>query len=498
VSASSVDVSSDPRTGEQLAEHPVSTPAEVDAAVQGAAAAADDVARVGPAVRAAWLEAIAQGLEARADELVALADRETGLGTARLTGEVARAAGQLRFYGAVAAEGSYLGATLDSATATASALARVKVPLGPVAVFGASNFPFGFGVLGNDTASAIAAGCPVVVKGHPAHPGLSRLLGEVATEALASAGAPAHKFSLVTGFDSGGRLVEADEIAAVAFTGSEAGGMALWRAAQQRRTMIPVYAEMGTVNAAVVTPAAAAAMATVAAGFVGSFTLGTGQFCTKPGLLLAPRGADAPALVARALEEAAPAAPMLTSTMATSCHRGVEELLHAGASVVTTVAGPGTGWSTDATVLTAPLSALQYGSRLLEECFGPVALVVEYDDVDALPSVLQVLPGALAATVLAADDDPHLSPLLNALARTVGRVIVNGWPTGVAFSWAQHHGGPWPATTAPAATSVGAAALDRFVRPVAWQGVPDSALPPALQADNPWGLPRRVDGRLVP
>ena len=494
----SVDVSHDPRTGEVNAELPVSTPSEVRAAVAAAAGAADGVASAPPAVRAEWLDHIAKGLEARADELVSLADRETGLGEARLTGEVARAAGQLRFYGSVAAEGSYLRATLDSATSTAPALARVSVPLGPMAVFGASNFPFAFGVLGNDTASALAAGCPVVAKGHPAHPLLSRLLGEIAVSSLAAAGAPDGAFRLVTGFESGTLLVTDEEIAAVAFTGSEAGGMALYRAAQQRRTVIPVFAEMGTVNTAVVTPAASSDMAAWAEGFVGSFTLGTGQFCTKPGLLLAPRGADAPALVAEALRAAAPAAPMLTSAMATSCQRGVEELVHAGASVVTSVSGSGTGWSTDATVLSAPVSALEPGSRLLEECFGPVALIVEYDDVSTLPSLISKLPGALAAGVLAAADDEDMPGLLAALSKKVGRVLVNGWPTGVAFSWAQQHGGPWPATTNPAATSVGAAALDRFVRPVAWQNVPDAALPPALQADNPWGLPRRVDGRLVP
>jgi NADP-dependent aldehyde dehydrogenase len=412
----------------------------------------------------------------------------------RLTGELARAAGQLRFYGSVAAEGSYLRATID----TDPGLARVSVPLGPVAVFGASNFPFAFGVLGNDTGSALAAGCPVVVKGHPAHPALSRALAEVAVSSLAAAGAPNSTFSLVTGFESGAALVEADEVTAVAFTGSEAGGMALWRAAQQRRTVIPVFAEMGTVNTAVVTPAAAAELSTVAKGFVESFTLGVGQFCTKPGLLLAPRGADAPAVVAQALEAAAPSGPMLTSAMATACQRGVSELVDAGASVVTSVTGTEAGWSTDAAVLSAPLSALVPGSRLLEECFGPVALVVEYDDVDAVLALVEQLPGALAASVIAASEDEHLQPLLDALSKKVGRVIVNGWPTGVAYDWAQHHGGPWPATTVPTATSVGAAALDRFVRPVTWQGAPDHVLPPPLRADNPWGIPRRVDGRLLP
>jgi NADP-dependent aldehyde dehydrogenase len=491
------EISYDPRTSEVVGQARSSTQQEVRHALASAAAAAPAVAGAAPVVRRRWLEALADALEAHAEELIELADRETGLGVARLTGEVARTAGQLRFYGAVAEEGSYLGAVRDDPDGTAPALARVNVPLGPVAVFGASNFPFAFSVLGNDTASALAAGCPVVVKAHPAHPLLSEVLAGIASPALAEAGAPEGTFALVAGYEAGTDIVTADETAAVAFTGSERGGMALWRLANQRERVIPVFAEMGTVNPAVVTPIASRDIDEIAAGFVGSFTLGSGQFCTKPGLLFAPRGCQAPAAVASALRAAAPAATMLTGAIATAVARGVEELLQVGASVVAQVAGSGAGWSADTTVLSTSLEALQPGSRLLEECFGPVALVVEYDDLATLHETLAVLPGALAASVFAADDDPDLPPLLASLSARVGRVAVNNWPTGVAYTWAQQHGGPWPATTQPAATSVGAAALGRFVRPVAWQNVPDAALPPALQTANPWGIPRRENGRLT-
>ena len=289
------------------------------------------------------------------------------------------------------------------------------------------------------------------------------------------------------------------EVAAVAFTGSQRGGLALWRLAIQRDVVIPVYAEMGTVNPVVMTTAAAARTEEIAAGFVGSFTLGAGQFCTKPGLLLAPTGYDVPARVAAALQSARPTGWLLTEGIAAAYGSGVAELVGAGAEVLGRVPGPAEGWSADATVLVVAAADLKPGSRLLEECFGPVALVAEYADHHELTEVLEALQGALAASVMSAGpEDPETPDLVGALTPLAGRVAVDDWPTGVAFTWAQQHGGPWPATTFPSATSVGAAALDRFTRPVTWQSAPASALPPALQEDNPWRLPRRVDGRLMP
>ncbi|MQY10088.1 Alpha-ketoglutaric semialdehyde dehydrogenase [Streptomyces sp. RB5] len=485
----------DPTTGLPGGTIEETPPDEVTAAVARSAAAAPWVAGAAPAERRGWLYAVAAALEEHRGELAALAQSETALGLPRLEGEVLRAAGQLRFYADVAVEGSYLAATLDEATATAPALARVNQPLGPVAVFGASNFPFAFGLLGNDFASALAAGCPVVAKAHPAHPLLSARLAALAADALERAGAPLGTLSTVTGMQAGIDLVRADEITAVAFTGSQGGGMALWRAAGERERVIPVYAEMGTVNPVVVTPAAVSRTAEVAAGLAGSFTLGNGQFCTKPGLALAPAGSGFAAAVAQALRAVAPDPVMLTSPIAAAVRAGLGELTAAGGRPVETAGGEGDGWRAPAAVLEADAAALVPGSRLLAECFGPVVIVAEYRDQTELASILDRLQGALAASVITAGaDDPHAPALVRTLSAKVGRVMVDDWPTGVAYTWAQQHGGPWPSTTDPRTTSVGAAALDRFVRPVTYQSIPDAWLPPALQPANPWHLPRRING----
>jgi NADP-dependent aldehyde dehydrogenase len=491
----------DPRTGRVVgaAEETVAVASVVAAATR----AATVLAGTAPGERRGWLEALADAVEEHADELAALADTETALGRARLDAEVAGLAVQLRFYGEVAAEGSYLGATVDSATATAPRLVRVKRPVGAVAVFGAGNFPFRYGLLGHDTGSALAAGCAVVAKAHPAHQLTCGRLAEIATEALAAAGAPAGVFGVVTGLRAGTDLVRSPGIAAVGFTGSQAGGTALWRIANEREQVIPVYAEMGTVNPVVLTPAAAASrLAEVAAGFVGSFTLGSGQFCTKPGLLFAPAGSAAAQAVSAALREAGPSPVMLTEAIAANVRRGLESFVDAGAEVVGHVPGPGGGWSADAAVLAAPIGALKRGSRLLEECFGPVALVVEYADAAELTAGLGELQGSLAGSVFTAgDDDPGAPAVVATLAGQVGRVTVNDWPTGATWTWAQHHGGPWPATSNPAHSSVGAAALDRWVRPVAFQSTPAAALPPgvreAVDPADPWDIPQRIDGVLT-
>lgn len=480
------DTSYDARTGRPVEEIPTSTAAEVDAALAAAAAAAPVVAATPPAERKKWLYAIADAIDANAAELIAIADRETGLGAERLTMEVGRAAIQLRYYADIAAEGSYVDATIDT---TPIRLARMRVPLGPVAVFGASNFPFLFSVLGTDTASALAAGCPVVVKAHPAHPALSARLAELVD-------VPAGLFALVSGFEAGGRLVRSPHTAAVAFTGSQRAGLALWRMANERDVVIPVFAEMGTVNPVVVTPAALSKLDDLATGFVESFTRGTGQYCTKPGLLFAPAGSGMAARVAAALRRIEPSQWLLTAQIADAAVEGVGELVSAGGTVAGQVSGPDAGWAAPATVLTVPIEKLTSGSRLLEECFGPVAIVTEYRDRAELESALGELQGTLAAAIMAGDDDQDVPWLVERLTKLAGRVTVDDWPTGVVVTWAQQHGGPWPATTAPSTTSVGAAALARFTRPVAYQNIPDAALPPALRESNPWQLPRRVDGAL--
>jgi NADP-dependent aldehyde dehydrogenase len=339
------------------------------------------------------------------------------------------------------------------------------------------------------------------VKAHEAHLLTSLRRAEIAGEALSIVGAPESTHDFVVGRQAGAELVAADGIRAVGFTGSQAGGMALWKIANERAEVIPVYAEMGTVNPVILTPGGVTRLPDVATGFVDSFTLGSGQFCTKPGLMFAPAGQGVAEAVGAALSEACPQPIMLTEAISQSLISGLDELVADGASVVTRVSGPSTGWSGDAAVLTAPTAALTTGSRLLEECFGPVAVIVEYSDADELASGVRAMQGSLAGAVFGGQDDPDVEQAVAMLSDQVGRVTVGDWPTGVAWTWAQHHGGPWPATSDPSATSVGAAALDRFVRPVTYQSVPPDALPFAARmataADNPWRISRRINGKLV-
>lgn len=492
-----------PRDGEALATVTDSSSQEVAEAVERAAQASTTLDESSPAERRSWLHGLAAALMEHVDQLAELADTETALGLSRLTNEVIRTADQLRFYGDVAVEGSYLQLAIDEATATSPRIVRVNRPVGPVGIFGASNFPFAFGILGNDTGSAIAAGCPVVCKAHPAHLQTCIRLAQISEDALARLGAPDGTLSMVTGMQAGVELVQSDPISAIAFTGSQQGGMNFWRIANERQNVIPVYAEMGTVNPVIMTRSAVQRLDQIVGGFVHSFTLGSGQFCTKPGMMFVPAGYGVAKLVAQELVRSHHSATMLTSAMAESVTRGIEELTAAGASIVGRSPGPGSGWSADAVVLSAPIEALVPGSRLLEECFGPVALVIEYGSQEELSRGLEALQGSLTASVMTAgSDDPSTADLVKALAHRAGRVTVDDWPTGVAWTWAQHHGGPWPATSAPASTSVGAAALGRFVRPVAFQSVPSHALPTpvriAASASNPWRLPRRMSGSLMP
>lgn len=475
------DPSHDPRTGLAESGVPWSGEETVDAVLAAAAAAARPVAAAHPRERARWLEAIAAGLEAASDELVALADRETALGVERLSGELARGAVNLRYYGATGADGEWFRARSQKIPGPPPVvLCKANLPVGPVAVFGASNFPFQFGVLGHDTASALAAGCPVVTKAHPAHPRLSARLAEVAREALDAAGAPPGTFGCVVGFEAGLALVDSPVIRAVGFTGSQQGGMALVERAWSRPQPIPVYAEMGTVNPVVVTPGAADRVERIADELAGATTLGAGQFCTKPGLVLAPRGAEVPDALARRIA-ATTRVWLLTAGIAAAYQSGLADLQAAGATVLAQAAGAGDGFAATPTVLTADVGALKPGSRLLEECFGPVTVVVEYDTVDQALAVLRDLQPSLAASVFGGADDTDLAAIVEQLAAQVGRVVVDGATNGVACVDAMHHGGPWPSTSSPQSTSVGADALLRFTRPVAFQNVPEHALPASLR-----------------
>jgi NADP-dependent aldehyde dehydrogenase len=444
------------------------------------------------------LNAIADELMVHAEAIVELADLETALGHDRLLDELVRAIAQLKFYGEVAVEGSYLGLTIDDATTTSPALVKVNRPVGPVAVFGASNFPFVFGVLGHDTASAIAAGCPVLAKAHEAHVGLSLYLKEIAFTALNREQAPKGVFDLVIGRDAGAELVRASEIAAVAFTGSQSGGLALWRIANDRDVPIPVYAEMGTVNPVIVTPAGAKDLKSIADGFVACYTNRSGQYCTKPGILFAPAGSEAVQLVAKSLQAAAPVPVMLTQAIASSVRSGLGNLVRGGARTVLELPSSAEAFAAPAALLEIPISAVTAGSPALEECFGAVALVCEYTSLEELNDALQQMQPSLVAAVFAASTEPDtdVPGILEILNLHVGRIVMNGWTTGAMQSWAQHHGGPWPATSNSAATSIGAAALDRFVRPIVFQSMRDEWLLPEASADNPWNLPRRVNGTI--
>ena len=476
----------------------------VATATRNAARAASIVGSALPFERAGWLRAVADRLDAEAPLLATTADEETALGMPRLTGEIARTTSQLRMFAAVLEDGGFLEVVIDHATPDALPprpdLRRMLVPLGPVAVFGASNFPFAFSVAGGDTASALAAGCPVVVKAHPGHTETSRATGRAVMEALTAQGAPYGTFEVVEGFEAGKELVSDPEIMAVGFTGSLAGGRALFDLAVGRPDPIPFYGELGSLNPVVLTEQAVAARAEdLASGLVGSVTLGTGQFCTKPGVVFIPAGSGFETAVAAAVGDASPAA-MLHADIAQRFAEGLGSLT--ASTHVEVVAGDPAAAvqgnrATPVILATTVEAVLAETDRLLTECFGPTTLLVSYRDVQELLTALREFPGSLTATVHAeADEHPRLEPVFRELSRLAGRVIHGGWPTGVAVTWAQHHGGPWPATTAPLHTSVGATAIRRFLRPIAYQDTPSDLLPDALREDNPLQLPRRVDGRL--
>ncbi len=473
------------------------TPAELDQALADAAEAAAPLAASAPAVRAGWIRAVADALDAASDELVPIAQRETSLPEARLKGEVGRSSGQLRMFADALEEGSLLEVIIDTADAEAKPvprpdLRRVLVPLGPVLVFAASNFPFAFSVCGGDTASALAAGCPVIVKAHPGHPELSVRTAEVMIEALTAAGAPAGTLGLIQGYDVGVTALKDARITAAGFTGSVPAGKALHEIAVTRPEPIPFYGELGSLNPVFVTQAAVDARGKdIASGYVGSYTLGVGQFCTKPGLLFLPAGHGLQEQLVEATGGVAPAT-MLNERIAEGFSSGLDRLRKVDGLRVWSEGG-------GATLLQTTVSELLARSdEILEECFGPVSIVVEYASVDEMVAGIEAFGGNLTATLHAEDSDEELAArLLPLLTARAGRVLWNGWPTGVAVSWAQHHGGPFPSTVGSIHTSVGVTAARRFQRPVAYQDTPDAVLPAVLQDNNPAGISRRVNGTVT-
>jgi NADP-dependent aldehyde dehydrogenase len=497
----------DPRSGEPVGNPvPETTAGELAGILATAAAAAGEFGASRPAVRTELLRVLADRLDKRAGELAELAARESGLPLPRLTGEVARTSGQLRLFAEVVEDGSYLEVIADSADPGSvpprPELRRWLEPAGPVLIFGASNFPFAFSVLGGDTASALASGCPVIAKAHPSHPGLSRAIGALASQVVSDLHLPAGVFAVIFGDQNGVDALRDPRIRAAGFTGSTAGGRFLFDVAASRPAPIPFYGELGSINPAVITPAAAAARGPqIAAGFAASMTTGTGQFCTKPGLLFLPGGHGLDDALRAELAAVEPA-PLLNARIRDQLTSGVAGL--AGRADVQQVAGgaqvPAAGfWAAPVLFRTTAEAVAADPDGLTQECFGPAALVVEYNGPADLLAALGAVAGSLTATVHAEPgDDFDLTAVLARLREVAGRVIYNGWPTGLAVAWATNHGGPWPATTSAGHTSVGATAIRRWLRPVCYQSLPDELLPEGLRSANPWDLPRRVNGSLTP
>ncbi|WP_428027266.1 aldehyde dehydrogenase (NADP(+)) [Altererythrobacter sp.] len=470
-----------------------------------AAEASEPFASLQPSARADFLESVAAAIESIGDLLIETAMSESGLPQARLMGERGRTCGQLRLFASEVRAGYWLDVTIDEALPDREPLPRPDVrrankALGPVAVFGASNFPLAFSVAGGDTASALAAGCPVVVKGHPAHPGTGELVARAIQSAVESSGLPEGVFSYLPGTtkELGGALVADPRIKAVGFTGSRAGGLALAEIAANREEPIPVYAEMSAINPVVLLPGALADRgAGIGKDFIGSLTMGAGQFCTNPGLVVAIEGEGLDEFLAAASDAIAESAAqvMLTPGICAAYGAGVGAL-QGNASVREVGRGSSGGDnSCQAALFEVDAEAFLADASLGAEVFGSSSLVVRCASAGAMRRVIQSLEGQLTGTIHMTDEDSELAAsVAEALSARVGRVLVNGWPTGVEVCHAMVHGGPFPATSDSRTTSVGTLAMMRFVRPVCYQNMPDRLRPAALQDANPWGLPRRVNG----
>ena len=501
-----------PATGERLAPDFVeATAEEVDRALTLARNAFEQNARPAAEQIAGLLEGIAQEIVALGDPLLERACAESGLPLARITGERGRTVGQLKMFAALVREGSWVDASIDLAQPDRKPLPkpdlrRMLIPIGPVVVFGASNFPLAFSVAGSDTASALAAGCPVVVKGHPAHPGTCALVAGAVHRAVQSSGLPAGWFSMVQGasVEVGMALVKHPAARAVGFTGSLRGGRALFDAAAARPDPIPVYAEMGSTNPVFILPGALAARATeIAEGLTGSVTMGVGQFCTKPGLVFGVKSESLRGF------QAAFADKIAQTTPATMLHDGIRQAFSANVDKVASSEGvdslarsngtadAGKTQSAPAVYITEAANFLKQHA-LREEMFGPAALMVVCGSKEEMETAARGLDGQLTATVHATPEDlEEFRALVAILEQKVGRIVYNGYPTGVEVCPSMVHGGPYPATTDSRTTSVGTAAIYRFARPVCYQGFPQSALPVELQDSNPRGIWRLVDGELT-
>ncbi|MEU4385970.1 aldehyde dehydrogenase (NADP(+)) [Promicromonospora sp. NPDC023805] len=479
----------------------------VDDVARRAADAFDELSRTAPHVRAEGLRRAAAALADHADELVAIAQEETGLAKARLRGELKRTQVQLRLFAHVVADGAYLDVRLDEADpdfvlGPRPDLRRSLWPVGPVLNFAASNFPFAFSVAGGDTAAALAAGCPVIVKAHPGHPLLSERVAELVSAALAEAGLPEATLQLVISQDAGIALVEHPAVRAAAFTGSQRVGQLLAARASARPDPIPFFGELGSVNPVLVSPEALRERAgDLLAGYVASVSGSAGQLCTKPGFLVVPEGTEYDDVVVSAAAQV-PEHRLLNPSIADGYERRVGQVLGVDGVRVVHAGGfrcdaDGQAWVTP-TFVAVPLDLLRTaGSALLDEVFGPFSVIVEYPDgTDLADVVAELFPGNLTLTLHlgSGETEGEWASLVARLARHAGRILLGGWPTGVAVTPAMQHGGPWPATTTDG-TSVGTAAIGRFLRGVAFQDAPQELLPPPLRDDNPWDVPRTVAAR---
>lgn len=498
----------DPSSGSKL--DPVfcsATAAEIETAVQLAAEAFSSYSKASGKAKAAFLRRIADGLDGNKEALAERAHSETALPIPRLSGEAGRTSGQLRLFAGVVEEGSWVNARIDPALPDRQPLPRPDLrsmlrPLGPVVVFGASNFPLAFSVAGGDTASALAAGCPVVVKAHPAHPGTSEMVGTIIAEAVKAEGLAPGVFSLVfdAGIEAGMTLVKHPLVRAVAFTGSLKAGRALMDLASTRPDPIPCFTEMSSGNPVFVLPGALRrGPGALAAGLFGSFTLGAGQFCTKPGVVLFPESPEAATFVeelGKLVDEAQPYT-LLTPGIAREYGRATEERA-ATVEVAATAArsNPERVCRVNAQLFTAKLNEFLAKPELAEEIFGPDTLLVRCDGTEDYLKAAQALDGHLTATIFG--DEADLSEneeLVQILQQKAGRLIFNGFPTGVEVCHAMVHGGPYPSTSDSRFTSVGTLAIYRFARPVCFQGFPPALLPAELQDGNPLGIRRLVEGK---
>jgi alpha-ketoglutaric semialdehyde dehydrogenase len=501
-----------PKTGERLTQDFFSsTLQEVDASASLAHQAFAIYSRKSGNEKAVFLRAIATNIETIAAEIVDRAEQETALPKARLQGEVGRTCGQLRLFAQVIEEGSWTAARIDRADPDRKPAAKPDIrsllrPLGPVAVFGASNFPLAFSVAGGDTASALAAGNPVIVKAHPAHPGTSELVGQALCDAVRLCNLPEGVFSLL--FDAGNQvgtaLVKHPLVKAGGFTGSRKAGRILMNLAAARSEPIPFYAEMSSTNPLFILPGALRERAdSIAAGLLASFTLGAGQFCTKPGLIFLPDCVEASKFVNHLQKTASESAPftLLTGMIKSSYASGIaDRKAKKNVKLLADVqpGGDDAEHRVGAALFETDAQSFLKDPELAEEIFGPATLLVRHSDRDEVLDAARNLEGHLTATIHATEQDLlEFSDLIAILERKVGRLVLNGFPTGVEVSHAMVHGGPYPATSDGRSTSVGSQAIFRFARPVCYQGFPDAALPDELKDGNPLSIWRMIDGEMM-